>query len=174
MPLVLLFIVLPATELALLIQIGRHIGTFETLLLIIVTGMIGASLARHQGLQVLQQVQTEMQQGRVPGDALADGMIILIAAALLITPGIITDTAGFLCLIPATRRAVKAWIWRWFERRVQSGQAQVYVFTGGQQSPRAEPDITPDYEVVTDDEPRKTQVQNAKELSDPKPQTREH
>lgn len=164
----LLFIVLPAVELALLIQIGKSIGTLETLGLIIVTGMIGASLARRQGLHVLQQVQTEMQEGRVPGDALADGMIILLAAALLVTPGVITDATGFLCLIPATRRVVKAAVWKWFESKVRSGKAQVYVFTAGQ-PPRREGDITAEYEVLSEDENAKSQMRNAKEIPNSKP-----
>lgn len=148
----LLFIVLPAVELALLIQIGKVIGTLETLLLIVVTGVVGASLARRQGFHVLQQVQAEMQQGRVPADAVGDGMIILIAAALLITPGVITDTIGFLCLIPMTRRAVKAVVWKWLEGRVRAGQAQVYVFTSGEQPPRRDRDIAAEYEVLREDD----------------------
>lgn len=161
----LLFIVLPAVELALLIQIGKQIGTLETLGLIIVTGMIGASLARRQGLQVLGQVQSEMQEGRVPGDALADGMIILVAAALLVTPGVITDAVGFLCLVPMTRRVVKALVWKWFESRVRSGQAQVYVFTGGPQSPRRQDDIPVQYEVV-DEEDAAPEIRKAKRIPD--------
>jgi UPF0716 protein FxsA len=167
----LLFIVLPAADLALLIQIGKVIGTFETLGLIFVTGVIGASLARHQGLQVLQRAQTEMQQGRVPSDNLADGMIILIAAALLITPGVITDAIGFLCLIPATRRGIKALVWKWFEHKVHAGQAQVYVFTSGQQPPRRDSDIAAEYEVLREDADAKPQMRNAKEISNAKSQT---
>lgn len=161
----LLFIVLPAVELSLLIQIGKQIGTLETLGLIVITGMIGASLARHQGLQVLQQVQSEMQQGRMPGDALADGMIILVAAALLITPGIVTDAVGFLCLIPITRRAVKTLLWKSFESRMQSGQAQVYVFTGGPQPSRPNQDIAAEYEVLDEDN-AKTEVRTPAQVRD--------
>lgn len=150
----LLFIVLPAIELALLIQIGQRIGTFETLMLIVITGVVGASLARHQGLRVLEQVQVEMQQGRLPGEALTDGVIILLAAALLITPGVVTDAVGFLCLIPLTRRIVKSLVWRWFEQKVRSGQAQMYVYTdmSQPQSPTEPGDIEAEYDVVKDDE----------------------
>ena len=149
-----LFIVLPAVELALLIEIGQRIGTFETLALIVITGMLGASLARHQGLRVLEQVQVETQQGRIPGEALTDGVIILLAAALLITPGVVTDAVGFLCLIPLTRRLVKSVVWRWFERKVRSGQAQMYVYTDrSQPQPPTQPrDIEAEYEVVDNDE----------------------
>jgi UPF0716 protein FxsA len=159
----LLFIVLPAVELALLIQLGKHIGTLETLGVIVITGTIGASLARRQGLQVLEQVQSEMQQGRMPGDALADGIIILVAAALLITPGILTDAVGFLCLIPTTRRAVKALVWKWFERRVRAGDAQVYVFTGGPQPSRRQDDIAAEYEILEEENP-KSEVRGPKQI----------
>lgn len=127
----LLFVVLPAVELSLLIEIGSRIGTVETLLLIVVTGMVGASLARHQGLQVLRSVEIETAQGRLPGEALADGMIILLAAALLVTPGVLTDIAGFLCLVPVTRRVFRSLLWRWFEQRVQKGRANMTVHFGG-------------------------------------------
>ena len=105
--LLLLFILLPAAELALLIEIGRRIGTLPTLGLIVVTGTAGATLARHQGLAVLRRIREQMGLGQLPGDALLDGVILLVAGALLITPGILTDTAGFLCLIPAFRALIK-------------------------------------------------------------------
>jgi UPF0716 protein FxsA len=147
----LLFIVLPAVELALLIRVGMVIGTLETLALIVITGVVGASLARRQGLGVLLQVQREMQQGRVPGEALADGAIILLGAALLITPGVITDAIGLLCLIPVTRRGIKVLVWKWLEHQVRSGHAQVYVFSGGPQDRQRDSDIAAEYEVLGDD-----------------------
>jgi UPF0716 protein FxsA len=166
----LLFIVLPAIEIAILIEIGKHIGALETLGLLVLSGVFGAALARRQGLQVIRQVQIEMEHGRVPGDALADGMIILIAATLLITPGVLTDVVGFLCLIPATRRAVKALVWKWFEHRMRSGQAQVYVFTNGQQPKRHEGDIAAEYEVLSEDENAKSKV-NSKAVDRAPPTT---
>lgn len=147
MPLLLLFVVLPAVELTLLIEIGRRIGTIETLTLILVTGFVGASLARHQGLQVLRQVDRETAAGRLPAGAVVDGVIILVAAALLITPGVLTDIVGFLCLLPFTRSLLKKAIVRWLEERVRSGQAGVRVHFGARPGGPVY-DVTPDDEQV--------------------------
>ena len=125
MRLLLLFVVLPAVELALLIQLGKRIGTLETLALIAVTGIVGATLARAQGLRVLTRLQDETRAGRMPAEPLVDGAILFVAAALLVTPGVLTDAFGFACLIPATRRLLKDAARRAFERAVASGRVQV-------------------------------------------------
>ncbi|MDP6372076.1 MAG: FxsA family protein [Vicinamibacterales bacterium] len=123
----LLFIVVPATELALLIEVGARIGTANTLLLIVVTGVLGASLASRQGMGVLRQIQAETAVGRMPAGAIVDGLLIFVAGVVLMTPGLLTDLAGFLCLIPATRRAIKAMVRRRLEQAVRQGRAQVVV-----------------------------------------------
>jgi UPF0716 protein FxsA len=148
----LLFIVLPATELALLIEVGRRIGTMNTLLLIVVTGMVGASLARWQGLSVLRQIQRETAEGRMPAAPLVDGMIILIASALLVTPGVLTDLFGFLCLVPAFRAAVRAAAWRRFERAAAEGRVVMHVHTADWEAPPRAPRVY-DVEPEADDEP---------------------
>ena len=119
--LLLLFILVPAIELALLIEVGKVIGTPGTLAVIVLTGAVGASLARRQGLRVLRDLQSESAAGRLPADSLMDGAIILFAGALLITPGILTDVFGFLCLVPVTRRLVRREIQRRFERAIREG-----------------------------------------------------
>jgi UPF0716 protein FxsA len=123
--LLLLFIVVPAVELGLLIEIGSRIGTVATLGIIVVTGVVGAALARRQGIGVLRRVQAELAEGRVPAGSLADGVIILVAGALLMTPGVLTDVLGFLCLVPGARTLLKREIWRRFERAVREGRVQV-------------------------------------------------
>jgi len=125
--LVLLFTVLPAIELALLIEIGRRIGTLETIGLIIVTGVVGAALARYQGIAVLRRSQKELAEGRMPAAALMDGVIILVAAALLVTPGILTDATGFLLLIPLTRTGIRRLLARWLQRALRDGRAQTVI-----------------------------------------------
>lgn len=127
-PLLLLFIVVPAVELALLIQIGSRIGAFNTIALIALTGVIGASLARHQGLQVLHQVRKEINEGRLPAGAMMDGIIILIAGALLVTPGVVTDAFGFLCLVPWFRALLKRELRRRFERAVSESRIHVAAY----------------------------------------------
>lgn len=100
----LLFVGVPAIELWLLIEIGGRIGGAETILLIIFTGVVGASLARAQGLAVLARIRKETEAGRLPDRSLAEAALILAAGLLLITPGVITDVVGLLCLVPFTRR----------------------------------------------------------------------
>ena len=121
--LLLLFIVVPVVELALLIQLGQVVGLPATLALIVFTGALGAFLARRQGLAVIRQVRDEMADGRIPAGPIVDGVIILLAAAVLMTPGVLTDLCGFLCLVPAFRRWLKGTLRRRFERAVQQGNA---------------------------------------------------
>ncbi|MGD8438900.1 MAG: FxsA family protein [Holophagae bacterium] len=123
--LLLLFTLVPLVELALLIQLGRVIGLAATIAIVLLTGVIGATLARWQGLVTLRRVQTEMAEGRVPTDALVDGLLILVAGAMLFTPGLITDTIGCLLLIPPTRTAVRRALVEALRRRVQPGRPVV-------------------------------------------------
>ena len=132
--LLLLFILVPATELALLIEIGSRIGTINTLLLIVVTGVLGASLASRQGLAVLRQIQDETVRGQMPGSAIVDGVIILVAGIVLMTPGILTDILGFLCLIPATRSLIKGQLRQMIERAVRNNRARVVVNMGSSET----------------------------------------
>jgi UPF0716 protein FxsA len=161
--LLLLFILVPTVELALLIEVGSRIGTLATLGLIAVTGVIGAALARQQGLRVLQQLQAELAAGRLPASSLFDGVIILVAGALLITPGILTDAVGFLCLVPGFRALVRRTIRHRFERAV--GEQRVHVegsahfeeWLGGRRSagPTFDADYEKDSESDGDPDPRR-------------------
>ncbi len=125
--LLLLFIVLPAVELGLLIELGQRIGTLETLALIVVTGIVGASMARSQGLSLLSRVREQISAGEMPADSLLDGLMILIASALLVTPGVLTDAFGFLCLMPAFRALIKRELVRRFMRAVEENRVQMSV-----------------------------------------------
>ena len=120
--LLLIFILVPLVELFLLIEIGRLIGTLSTLTIIVCTGILGAFLARHQGIGVLHQIRTEIANGRLPAAQFADGVIILLAGAVLITPGVLTDALGFLCLIPASRKIIKNMLWHWLESAIHNGR----------------------------------------------------
>jgi UPF0716 protein FxsA len=114
-------------ELGLLIEIGRRIGTGATLALIVATGVVGASLARHQGLGVLRVLQRETASGRLPAGSLVDGVILLVAGALLVTPGVLTDVFGFLCLVPALRELGKRALLRRLERAAREARIEVRV-----------------------------------------------
>ncbi len=123
--LVFLFIVMPALELFVLLKVNDAMGPGLTFLLVVVTGVAGAALAKSQGLQVLRRIQTDMGEGRTPAPMILDGLMVLVAGALLITPGLITDTVGFLLLIPPARAVIKAWLARELARRMQGGSVQV-------------------------------------------------
>lgn len=101
-----LFIVVPLVELYLIIEIGSMIGALWTVLLVVLTAVIGVSLLRIQGLSTLNRARNSMAMGTMPAMEMMEGMALAVGGALLITPGFITDTLGFLCLIPATRRAM--------------------------------------------------------------------
>lgn len=105
--LVLLFTVLPIVEISLLVTIGGAIGWPATLLIALGTGMLGATLARQQGLTTIARIGAQLQSGKPPGDALLDGALILFAAAVLITPGVLTDAVGFALLAPPFRQILK-------------------------------------------------------------------
>ena len=90
----------------------------------LVTGVVGAFLAKLEGLRTLGQIQRNLSQGIVPAEEMLDGVIILVAGLLLITPGILTDAFGFLMLIPATRNAFKRWLRRRFDRA--SARVRIY------------------------------------------------
>lgn len=141
--LLLLFTIVPIVELALLLEIGRRLGTLPTLALIVVTGFAGALLAKRQGLGVVRRVRSEMAAGQMPGAAIVDGVIILVAGALLITPGVLTDVFGFLCLVPATRRLMRVWLWRALSRAVRQGATRIDVHFGPGPPPDAQPPPQP-------------------------------
>ena len=105
--LLLLFTVVPLTELFLLVKLGTVIGIGATVLIVICTGVLGAWLARWQGLGVLRRLSEDLAAGRLPTDTLIDGLLILIAGAVLLTPGLITDALGFLLLVPQGRAMVR-------------------------------------------------------------------
>jgi len=105
----LLFLSIPLLEIYFLILVGSLIGALPTVLLVILTAAVGAALARHQGLATLQRLQTTLARGELPAVELFEGVILLVGALLLLTPGFITDFAGLVCLIPAARRVLALW-----------------------------------------------------------------
>lgn len=124
----LLFTLVPLAELAILIWIGGQTEWWVPIVTVIATGVAGAALARWQGWQVVSRIQKELNAGRMPADAIIDGVLILIAGLLLVTPGVLTDFVGIALLIPPWRSVVKraaaAWIKRNFEVRVVGTDAE--------------------------------------------------
>lgn len=114
MPLFFLFVVVPLVELMLLIQVGGVIGTLPTILICVATGAAGARLAKVEGRAALQRMNQAVYEGRVPTDDIVDGLLILVAGALLLTPGYLTDATGLLLLFPPSRALIRPRVARWF------------------------------------------------------------
>lgn len=108
------FLLMPLAEIAGFVIVGKAIGVWSTLGLVILTGIAGVLLLRTQGLQILRQLSQEGRHGRDPGEAMVHGAMIVVAALLLLIPGFITDVLGLMLFIPAVRR----WLWSAIGRRV--------------------------------------------------------
>ena len=104
------FTIIPVVEIYLLIEIGSVFGVFTSIALVVFTGFLGAYLARIQGLQTLFRIQESLREGRMPSAELLDALLIGIAGLVLLTPGFLTDTVGFILLIPSTRNTIKSWL----------------------------------------------------------------
>ena len=120
------FTIIPVSEIYILIAIGGQIGILPSIGLVILTGIIGASLARSQGLKTLGRIRDSFQQGVVPGEELLNALLIAIAGIVLLTPGFLTDAAGLFLLIPATRTLCREWL----KRRIELVYAQRNVGNG--------------------------------------------
>lgn len=129
--LALFFVIVPLVELALLLRIGQWVGLWPTLALVVVTGVAGAGLARAEGLRTLRAFRRETVAGRLPGRSLLDGLAVLVGGAFLLTPGLLTDIAGFSLLVPTSRRWIQRRVRRWIEGRIEAGEIRVQMRTAG-------------------------------------------
>ena len=121
--LILLLTLIPIFELALLIKVGQIIGASNAIAIVILTGLLGAVMLKHQGISVLRKINNELYIGKIPSDALLDGFLIFCGGLLLITPGIATDIIGFLLLFPYTRELIKLWIKRKIRKSISEGRS---------------------------------------------------
>ncbi|AUX22083.1 membrane protein, FxsA-like [Sorangium cellulosum] len=121
--LILLFLAIPIVELWLLLAIGKQIGFWPTVAMALGTAILGAALAKREGLRVLASWQGAMAEGRVPDEGLTGGLLVLLGAALLVVPGVLTDVAGLVLLIPPARRKIAAAVRERFERRMAAASA---------------------------------------------------
>ncbi|WP_424930318.1 FxsA family protein [Amaricoccus tamworthensis] len=149
--LLLLFIGVPILEIALFIQVGGAIGLWPTLLIVILTAIIGTTLMRIQGMQALTKLQRSLESGQDPVGPIAHGALILVSGILLLTPGFFTDATGFLLLIPAVRTKVIAWGASHIAlHAVSFGTSRT---TRTRRNPGNNSTIETDYEVLDGDEP---------------------
>ena len=126
--LILLFTVVPIVELGILIKIGTYIGVFNTILIVVLTGILGATLAKIQGLKTLHHIRDKLAMGILPAGHILDGFLILAAGILLLTPGLITDAVGLLVLIPFTRKIFKTWCRRKFKKMIDVVEVRIIHF----------------------------------------------
>ena len=126
----LLFAIVPLIELFLLIQVGGYIGALNTILLVVLTALLGAALARLEGMRTLRQISDSLSQGLMPAEKLVDAFLIFSGGVLLVTPGVLTDVFALGLLIPFTRTHFKRWLRRRFDRMVASGNIQLHVNRG--------------------------------------------
>ncbi|MFQ5432581.1 MAG: FxsA family protein [Nitrospinota bacterium] len=117
----LLFIIIPLIEIAILMKLGTIFGVLHTIGLVIITGIIGAFLARAQGLKVIRELQVSLSKGDVPTDPIIEGILLLISAALLVTPGVLTDIVGFILVIPYTRKIIRDVLKEYFKGKIAQG-----------------------------------------------------
>ena len=110
-------IVVPMAEIALFVQVGGAIGLWPTLAIVVATAVAGTALLRAQGVSTLRRAQASLDKGVFPVAEVFDGLCLLVAGALLLTPGFFTDTVGLLLFVPAARALLRELLWRWLRAR---------------------------------------------------------
>ncbi len=124
----LLFTLVTLVEMFILVKLATWMSFSGTLLLVILTGVIGAWLARREGRGVLRRIREQLGRGEMPGEALVDGLCVIIAGAFLMTPGVLTDLVGFMLLLPAARRPLHAAVRTRFRTFMADGRASFVTF----------------------------------------------
>jgi UPF0716 protein FxsA len=120
----LLFILMPIIEIAVLIQVGGAIGLWATLAIVILTAVLGTAMLRQQGLATMNQVRQRLGAGEMPAQQIIEGLLLLVGGVLLLTPGFVTDAFGFTCLFPLTRQ--------WLARQIAArSMGHMNVVVGG-------------------------------------------
>lgn len=121
----LLFAVVPVAEIYVLVSVGGAIGVLPTIALVLLTALVGAHLARMQGLSVMLRIRENLAQGFMPAEELLDGLLIFMAGMVLLAPGFLTDIAGLLILLPVTRGMFKRWLRKKFDEWRQNPNVHI-------------------------------------------------
>jgi UPF0716 protein FxsA len=130
----LLFFGVPLLEIIVLIQVGQAIGPWWTILLLVADSIFGAWLIKHEGRRALAALSESLGAGRMPARELADGALIVLGGALMLSPGFVTDLFGMLCILPMTRPLARRGLSRFFAAKLATGS-----FGPGVQRPRPDP-----------------------------------
>jgi UPF0716 protein FxsA len=141
--LIALFIVIPLIEIAVIIQVGEALGVVNTIGLLLLVSVVGAWLVKRQGLGVLRRIREQQQAGQIPAAAMFDGALVLVAGALLLTPGFVTDAVGLLLLLPPVRAGVRAFMRRRMMARVRVVRPESWSRGGRQWYPNSPPPEPP-------------------------------
>lgn len=118
-------IIIPFVEIWGILQVGAWLGGWNTFFILILTGFVGAYLARAEGRKVWMEAQLQMQQGQIPGRMLLDGLCILAGGILLLVPGFLSDIVGITLLIPTTRLFYRQILLQWLEKRMKNGNFKI-------------------------------------------------
>lgn len=119
------FTIIPVIELSVLIKIGSTIGVLNTILLVMFTALLGAYLVKMEGIGVITRFQKNMATGIFPAEEILDGAMILVAGALLITPGVVTDIIGFLLVFPASRQIIKRFLRGYIQKKISASDIRI-------------------------------------------------
>ncbi len=151
--LLLIFIIVPLIELALLIRLGGYIGVLPTVLLVGGTGALGISLAKLQGLAIIGRTKLMLARGKMPSDSLLDGVLVLVGAGMLLTPGLITDVAGFSLIISTPRKKIREIVKDKFKGKI----INIYHSSKGKYSQKKSNNSYDDDDVIDIGEPKDEQ-----------------
>jgi len=124
--LLMIFILIPLIELYFLLEISQFIGVFTTVMIIVFTGAAGVSIARRQGYQVVNNIRSNLNAGKMPTDDLISALLILIGGVTLLTPGFLTDITGFLLILPGSRDLIAALVKKYFLKYVKENKVEVH------------------------------------------------
>lgn len=119
-----LFVAVPIIEIWVLIEIGSQIGVFNTILMVILTAIVGTAMLRIQGLSIVARVRSQVAANQLPTAEILEGLFLLVGGALLLTPGFVTDAIGFMCLLPLTRNMMSRGLTARFIRRGHTARQQ--------------------------------------------------
>ena len=120
----LIFVVTPIVELTVIVQVAGSTGVMNTIGLLILVSLVGAWLVRREGLGILRRAQAELAEGRMPGRELVDGLLVLLAGALMLTPGFVTDAVGLALLLSPVRAILRMVATRRLSRSVDAGRTR--------------------------------------------------
>jgi len=119
------FTLIPVLEIYLLIKLGTFLGALNTVIIVVLTGIVGAFLAKLQGLHTMIKVREGLNRGEMPAEEMLDALLILVAGIVLLTPGFLTDIAGLVILIPQTRVLFKRWLRKKFNAWTQNQKINI-------------------------------------------------